>query len=157
MGRERGKVRQSGFVVALARRRTVHFIRDDHLVLLLLVVRVDAGVQLLDAPLVARVFGVEEFFVAQVGVVGFFGIVQRVDDHMVVEHLGLVGAVDGVELVLFPGLGVRSELVSAHTSLRAPQVQRREDDHERDQGGEGSRQGHLTIVLFRTTSEALIR
>ncbi len=62
-----------------------------------------------------------ELFVGDVGVVGVLlaGEVEGVDDHVVVQHLCLVGAADGVELVLPLGLGVRAPLLAPPTPLGA--------------------------------------
>ena len=60
----------------------------------------------------AAVLGTEGLLVGDVVVLlGLARVLQVVDDHVVVQHLGLIHGVDGVELVLPLGLGVRPPLL----------------------------------------------
>jgi len=91
---------------------------------------------LVDRPVLGR----EELLVGDVGIGGIdallLRVVERVDDHVVVEHLRLGGAVDGVQLVLAFGVGVGPDLVEPLPVLVAHQDDGGDDDDDGDDGGE---------------------
>ena len=98
---------------------------------------------------VGRVLGGEGLLVGNVGVrvdALLLGVVQRVDDHVVVEHLGLVDAVYGVELVLPLGLGVGPSLLDSLPPLAAHQVEDSDHDQHGDHGGAGQDEGPLRLI-----------
>jgi len=74
------------------------------------------------------------------------GVVERVDDHVVVQHLGLGSAVDRVQLVFPLGIGVGSNLVESLSVFVAHQDDGGDDDQDRDDGRECCDQSNSASV-----------
>ena len=101
---------------------------------------------LVDGPVLGR----EELFVGDVRVGGvdalLLGVVERIDDHVVVQHLGLGGAVRRVELVLALGLGVGPDLIQPLPMFAAHQNDDGDDDDDWNDGRQGGDESHAAAV-----------
>jgi len=90
---------------------------------------------------VSAVLAGEEVLVGDVGVDVALWVFQAVDDHVVVQHLALVDAGDGVQLVLALGLGVGPSLLPLGRLLVAHQDNGGDQDQDGDQGRKGGDHG----------------
>ncbi len=75
---------------------------------------------------------------------------------MVVEHLGLVHAIDGVQLVLALCLGVCTPLLGAPPAFGAPQVERGHQNQAGDDSGTREDQGPLVVVNVVVAAAVLL-